>query len=399
MINDHQKEDRVTSSQRSKHSEVLNLLIERAGIQGYLTTDDVMELASDFDVEKRSVIMHALRQRGVEFFDVDIEEETNRTGFGGEIEVPSSTSALDDGIGSEDSLTLYFKEMSKVPLLSHKEEIEIAIRIKKGDSALEEIKLTSDIDPDRRDELEHDITEAQNAREHLIKANTRLVISVAKKYANHGVALIDLIQEGNLGLMKAVSKFDHEKGFRFSTYATWWIRQSITRSIADHSRTIRLPVHMSDRIRNIYKKNHALEQKLGRTPTIEELAEELNIPVKKLQWSMKVSWLPLSLDSPMGDDDESELGMFIEDDITPTPTQVVYQNLLKEKISQVLATLPPREMKIIKMRFGLLDGRIYTLEEVGLKFGLTRERIRQIEAIALRHLRNPKRSSELRDFS
>lgn len=388
----------MSSSQRSKNSEIMNLLMERAGIQGYLTADDVTEIASDFDVEKRSTIMHALRQRGVEFFDIESDEDPQGILFGGEVEVPSMSATIDDGPVSEDSLTLYFREMSKVPLLSHKEEIAIAVRIKQGEAAVKEMQLAGDLDPDQRDDLERKITDAQEARDHLIKANTRLVISVAKKYANHGVALIDLIQEGNLGLMKAVSKFDHEKGFRFSTYATWWIRQSITRSIADHSRTIRLPVHMSDRIRNIYKKNHELEQKLGRTPTIDELAEELNIPVKKLQWSMKVSWLPLSLESPMGDDEESELGMFIEDDITPTPTQVVYQNLLKEKISQVLSSLPPREMKIIKMRFGLLDGRVYTLEEVGLKFGLTRERIRQIEAIALRHLRNPKRSSELRDF-
>ncbi len=387
----------MSSSQRLKHAEIMNLLMERAGIQGYLTSDDVLEIASDFDVEKRSVILHALRQRGVEFFDLEKEDDPVQS-LGAEVEMPASDTSVDDGISGEDSLTLYFKEMSKVPLLSHKEEIDIAVRIRDGANATRKLQLSTDMDLDDRDELESKIVDAQAARDHLIKANTRLVISVAKKYANHGVALIDLIQEGNLGLMKAVSKFDHEKGFRFSTYATWWIRQSITRSIADHSRTIRLPVHMSDRIRNIYKKNHELEQKLGRTPTIEELAEELNIPVKKLQWSMKVSWLPLSLDSPMGDDDESDLGMFIEDDITPTPTQVVYQNLLKEKISEVLSSLPAREMKIIKMRFGLLDGRIYTLEEVGLKFGLTRERIRQIEAIALRHLRNPKRSSELREF-
>ena len=387
----------MSSSQRLKHAEIMNLLMERAGIQGYLTYDDVLEIASDFDVEKRSVILHALRQRGVEFFDLEKEDDPVQS-LGAEVEMPASDTSVDDGISGEDSLTLYFKEMSKVPLLSHKEEIDIAVRIRDGANATRKLQLSIDMDLDDRDELESKIVDAQAARDHLIKANTRLVISVAKKYANHGVALIDLIQEGNLGLMKAVSKFDHEKGFRFSTYATWWIRQSITRSIADHSRTIRLPVHMSDRIRNIYKKNHELEQKLGRTPTIEELAEELNIPVKKLQWSMKVSWLPLSLDSPMGDDDESDLGMFIEDDITPTPTQVVYQNLLKEKISEVLSSLPAREMKIIKMRFGLLDGRIYTLEEVGLKFGLTRERIRQIEAIALRHLRNPKRSSELREF-
>ncbi len=389
----------MQSTKRSQSTEILNLLLERAGIQGYLTTDDVMEIASDFDVEKRSVIMHALRQKGVEVYDLDSEEEENRANaFPEEIEMPTSVIDDDEKHFSEDSLTLYFKEMSKVPLLSHKEEIEIAVKIKLGETAQKGLQLDRDLPTEIRKEYEKQIHEAQNAREHLIKANTRLVISVAKKYSNHGVALIDLIQEGNLGLMKAVGKFDHEKGFRFSTYATWWIRQSITRSIADHSRTIRLPVHMSDRIRNIYKKNHELEQRLGRTPTIEELSNELNIPIKKLQWSMKVSWLPLSLDSPLGDDDESELGMFIEDEITPTPIQSVYQNLLKEKISEILSTLPPREMKIIKMRFGLLDGKAYTLEEVGVKFGLTRERIRQIEAIALRHLRNPKRSLELKDF-
>ncbi len=228
------------------------------------------------------------------------------------------------------------------------------------------------------------------ARHHLIKANTRLVVSIAKRYMGRGVPFLDLIQEGNLGLMKAVEKYEYQRGFRFSTYATWWIRQTITRAIADQGRTIRVPVHMVDRIRNLYKITHEMEQKLGRVPSVEELAVELEVPANKVDWMLRVSWLPLSLESPINDDEEdSELGMFVEDQVTPSPSQVTYTKLLRDKIEEVLESLPSREARILRLRFGLDDGHNYTLEEVGQKFGLTRERIRQIESQALRRLRHP----------
>jgi len=236
------------------------------------------------------------------------------------------------------------------------------------------------------------------AREHIIKANTRLVVSIAKRYMGRGVPFLDLIQEGNLGLMKAVEKYDVHKGFRFSTYATWWIRQTITRAIADQARTIRVPVHMCDRIRRTYKAIHDLEQRLGRVPTPEELAAELGLDPQKVQWILQVSWLPLSLESPVGDDEESELGMFIEDELTPTPMQSVYESMLKEKIDEVLGTLTAREARILRLRFGLDSGVPFTLEEVGEKFGLTRERIRQIEGKALRRLRHPRRARQLKEY-
>ena len=249
-----------------------------------------------------------------------------------------------------------------------------------------------------RQRLEAMVQDGILAREHIIKANTRLVVSIAKRYLGRGVPFLDLIQEGNLGLMKAVEKYDVHKGFRFSTYATWWIRQTITRAIADQSRTIRVPVHMSDRIRQTYKATHNLEQRLGRVPTPDELAVELGLDLQKVLWILQVSWIPLSLESPVGDDEDSDLGMFIEDVQTPTPIQSVSQTMLKEKIEEVLGTLTPREARVLRLRFGLETGVPFTLEEVGEKFGLTRERIRQIEGKALRRLRHPRRARQLKEY-
>jgi RNA polymerase primary sigma factor len=292
---------------------------------------------------------------------------------------------------------LYLKEMARVPLLTTEEEIRLAQALEAGRGA-REVLSNDGHDPVRRAELEELIEEGLLAREHLIKANTRLVVSIAKKYMGRGVPFLDLIQEGNLGLMKAVEKFDYTRGYRFSTYATWWIRQTITRAIADQGRTIRVPVHMSDRIRRLYNTARQLEQENGHCPTPEEIAEELDIEPRKVQWMLRVSWRPLSLERPIGEDEDSELGSFIEDEATLTPNQSAYQSLLGDRVEEMLSTLSPREARILRLRFGLLNGRSYTLEEVGQKFGLTRERIRQIEGKALRRLRHPRRSRQLRDY-
>src|SRR5574341_309811 len=301
-------------------------------------------------------------------------------------------------ISSDDTVGLYLKEMARVPLLTTEQEVDLAKRLERGLLADERLgKTATRCPPKTRELLLHHIEDGRVARDHLIKANTRLVVSIAKKYMCRGVPFLDLIQEGNLGLMKAVEKFDYQRGFRFSTDATWWIRQTITRAIADQGRTIRVPVHMSDRIRRLYKTARQLEQELGRKPTMEEMATELGVEPRKVQWMMKVSWQPLSLEHPVGEEEDSELGSFIEDDSTPTPTQSVYDNLLREKVEEVLATLTPREARILRLRFGLQNGRSYTLEEVGQKFGLTRERIRQIEGKALRRRGHRRRWRGLRD--
>ncbi len=387
---------------RHRNREVLSLLLEKASVQGYLTTDDLLEISPDVgeDAERLSVIMLALRHRGVEVVDPEVMDAPPADlltipGLEPWIEpepVVSDTS-------SDDTVGMYLKEMSRVPLLKADEEFNIAVRIEDGRQAKADLLRT----PGRKRTLERQRLEAYVqdgilAREHIIKANTRLVVSIAKRYMGRGVPFLDLIQEGNLGLMKAVEKYDVHKGFRFSTYATWWIRQTITRAIADQARTIRVPVHMCDRIRQTYKATHDLEQRLGRVPTPEELAAELGLDLQKVQWILQVSWLPLSLESPVGDDEESELGMFIEDELTPTPMQSVYQSMLKEKIDEVLGTLTAREARILRLRFGLDSGVPFTLEEVGEKFGLTRERIRQIEGKALRRLRHPRRARQLKEY-
>ena len=299
-------------------------------------------------------------------------------------------------IATSDTVGLYLKEMARVPLLSLEEELSLAKRIEAGDEAA--AQRAKHADHPQMLEWEAIIIDAQAAREHLIQANTRLVVSIAKKYMSRGVPFLDLIQEGNLGLMKAVEKFDYHRGYRFSTYATWWIRQTITRAIADQGRTIRVPVHMSDRIRRLYQVARDLEQDMGRKPTTEEIAKALDVEVERVQWMLRVSWQPLSLERPVGEDEDNELGDFIENDSEPTPSEAAYDHLLKEKIEQLLDTLSPREARILRLRFGLQNGRSYTLEEVGQKFGLTRERIRQIEGRALRRLRHPRRSRHLKDY-
>jgi len=381
---------------------ILDVLLEKADLQGQITIEDLFELIPENRDDPKEVgkLMKALRRNGVNVIDSSSEEEFVVDDLDSDLTDEFSGFANLEPISSDDTISLYLREMSQVPLLNMEEEVSLAKRIEAGKSAHQEVdRLNGNGTPKKKQELLNQMEDGLLAREHLIKANTRLVVSVAKRYNGRGVPFLDLIQEGNLGLMKAVEKFEYQRGFRFSTYATWWIRQTITRAIADQGRTIRVPVHMVDRIRLLYKRTHELEQSLGRVPNVDELAESLEQPKSKVEWMLRVSWLPLSLESPINDDeDESELGNFIEDQISPTPIQSVYTKLLREKVEAVLDTLPCREARILRMRFGLENGRYYTLEEVGQKFGLTRERIRQIESKALRRLRHPRRSRQLKDY-
>ena len=391
----------VYASRPQKDSEALVQLLEKADLQGFITMGDLFELypTSKPDEEQINHLVATLRRRGVEVIsDFDEDEDIENPITESHID-PVSASISMEHISADDTIGLYLKEMSRVPLLTIEEEVSLAKSIEGAREAKSLLaKLNGNAKKGQRQELEYQIQEGVLAREHLIKANTRLVVSIAKKYIGRGVPFLDLIQEGNLGLMKAVSKFEYQRGFRFSTYATWWIRQTITRAIADQGRTIRVPVHMTDRIRTLYKIAHQLEQQLGRPPTIEELAVELEVDPERIQWMLQVSWTPISLESPVGDEDDSEFGMFVEDNVSPSPSQMAYENMLRERIEEVLSTLSPREARILRLRFGLENGHAYTLEEVGEKFGLTRERIRQIEGKALRRLRHPCRSRLLRDY-
>jgi RNA polymerase primary sigma factor len=379
--------------------DVLTELMEKAEVQGFLMTDDIMAAFPEAEeaLEQLEDVFISLQQAGIEIFDnkpetkskVQTEEEDQFGEDDAEFDL--------SGISSDDTVGLYLKEMARVPLLTIEEEVSLAKRLENGNYAAV-LMGNNGADAQQRHELKVAIEDGRAAREHLITANTRLVVSIAKKYMGRGVPFLDLIQEGNLGLMKAVGKFDYRRGYRFSTYATWWIRQTITRAIADQGRTIRVPVHMSDSIRRLYKTARKLEQDHGRKPTPEEIAAELDIEPRKVRWMLKVSWQPLSLERPVGEEEDSELGNFIEDESSPTPPQSAYQNILHEKVEEVLATLTPREARILRLRFGLHNGRSYTLEEVGQKFGLTRERIRQIEGKALRRLRHPRRSRQLREY-
>jgi RNA polymerase primary sigma factor len=386
------------SAKRWEKREAFAALLEKGDYQSFITTEDIIAVFPEVeDSEERMERLQAFfRNAGIEVY-----EEISQVPLHLRQEIGLEESHEFDlsAISSDDTVGLYLKEMARVPLLNIEQEVDLAKRIESGKEAEDRLmKLDGKCPAEKRSELHGLVEDARSARDHLIKANTRLVVSIAKRYMGRGVPFLDLIQEGNLGLMKAVEKFDYHRGYRFSTYATWWIRQTITRSIADQGRTIRVPVHMSDRIRRLYKIARQLEQDLGRKPTPEEIAIAMGIDSRKVQWMMRVSWRPLSLESPVGEEEDTELGSFVEDESTPTPTQSAYQNLLRDKIEEVLTTLSPREARILRLRFGLHNGRPYTLEEVGQKFGLTRERIRQIEGKALRRLRHPRRARHLRDY-
>ncbi|MDP7259338.1 MAG: sigma-70 family RNA polymerase sigma factor [Anaerolineales bacterium] len=385
-------------------SEILTELVDRASELGYLTTQDILQLfpQAEDSASLLEELFNFLHDAGIEIqLDepdevVDAAEHDDhkerRYKFGYAM-FDLSRISVDDSVG------LYLKEMASVPLLKIEEEVDLAKRYERGRKAAARLIAGGRLSNKRRGSLQAEVEDGRLARAHIIKANTRLVVSIAKKYVSQGVPFLDLIQEGNLGLMKAVEKFDYRRGFRFSTYATWWIRQTITRAVADQSRTIRVPVHMNDRIRNLYKTAYMLEQRHGRQPTAEELAEELDLEPEKVRWMFKVSWQPMSLEQPAGEDGETELGAFIEDDRLPPPGETAHDNLLQKKVEEVLATLSPREACILRMRFGLPNGKAHTLEQVGRKFGLTRERIRQIEGKALRRLRHPRRARMLREYS
>ena len=381
-------------------------LVELGRQKGYITLDDILHFfpEAEQDVEQLEEAFSALLSAGIPFVeDANLTEPSEDELVAVEKDDDDETesdAALDDylaNIDTDDTIGLYLKEVSRVPLLTATEEVALAQRIERGREAREEL-AKGKVTPKRRTELRSFIEDGWSAREHLITANSRLVISVAKKYMGRGVPFLDLIQEGNIGLIRATKKFDYRRGHKFSTYATWWIRQAVTRAIADQGRTIRVPVHMGDQINKLLRVQHQLTQRLGREPSVEELAEALDVPPKKIENMIQVARRPLSLETPTDDEEDSVLGDFIEDDDAPPPDETATYNLLKEHLGEVLNGLPPREVRILQLRYGLLDGQAYTLEEVGRKMGVTRERVRQIEAQALSRLRHPTIRRKLRDY-
>ena len=352
---------------------VIRSLIENGKANGKLTTSEINDALEqlDFDVEKVDKLYDTLESLNIDIVDdIDLSDLEGKD-FDSEHDEDDESLLSVDGINIDDPVQVYLKEIGRVPLLTPEEEVELAERMAKGDPA---------------------------ARKRLSEANLRLVVSIAKRYVGRGMQFLDLIQEGNLGLIKAVEKFDHTKGFKFSTYATWWIRQAITRAIADQARTIRIPVHMVETINKVKKVSSQLLHKNGHDPSAEEIAEELDMPIDKVREIMRVAQEPVSLETPIGEEEDSHLGDFIEDSDAPAPADAASHTLLKEQLEDVLSTLTPREKKVLELRFGLEDGRNRTLEEVGKEFNVTRERIRQIEAKALRKLRHPSRSKRLKDF-
>ncbi len=389
------------SNEDDESYSAVSQLIEFGRQKGIITLDDILGFfpEAEKDVDQLEEIYSALATAGIQYTEESSDDDSDDMDLSDIDEDDSSLRLSDDlsNIDTDDTIGLYLKEVSRVPLLSADEEVELAQRIERGRLAREEL-ATINVTPERRMELRQNIEDSWAARDHLITANSRLVISVAKKYMGRGVPFLDLIQEGNIGLIRATKKFDYRRGHKFSTYATWWIRQAVTRAIADQGRTIRVPVHMGDQINKLLRYQHQLTQKLGRDPSVEELADELNIPVKKVENMIQVARRPLSLETPTDDEEDSTLGDFIEDDDVPAPDDSATYNLLKEHLQEILNELPPREVRILQLRYGLLEGQAYTLEEVGNKMGVTRERVRQIEAQALSRLRHPSVQKILRDY-
>lgn len=376
-------------------------LMDKAEEQGYLTVDDVLELfpEAEKNLPEMEDLMMYLYDQGVEIITADGREARPAAPKLEQSEERATEKAVDvSRIGSHDSISLYLRQMASVPLLTREEEVRLAKRIERGEIAQRRLQKGGQ-KPYLRQRYMRQVEIGENARAHLTKANTRLVVSIAKRYMGHGVPFLDLIQEGNLGLMKAVEKFDYRRGCKFSTYATWWIRQSVTRALAQQGRVIRLPSHVSDRIRKVYRTAQYLEQGTGKRATPSQIAQHLGIKPGRVQWLIKVSRRPLSLEKPVGEEKDSELGEFIRDEDSPAPPDTASESILGEQLEQALATLTPRQARILRLRYGLQDGRAYTLKEVGAKFGLTRERIRQIERKALRRLRHPSRSRYLRGYT
>ena len=369
MTVEHKDKKNVTSEEK------LNNIIKKAKEKGKITYGELASELDDANTEQIDKVFDAFEDMGVSVFkedDLDLEEpDIDELEAVEDIKVEDIDLASMEGINIDDPVRMYLREIGRIPLLSYDEELELAKKVLAGDEA---------------------------AKQKLAESNLRLVVSIAKKYVGRGMLFLDLIQEGNMGLIKAVEKFDYTKGYKFSTYATWWIRQAITRAIADQARTIRIPVHMVETINKLIRTSRHLLQQLGREPTPEEIAVEMEIPVEKVTEIQKIAQDPVSLETPIGEEDDSHLGDFIQDDDSPAPQDAAAYTLLREQLEEVMKTLTPREAKVLKLRFGLEDGKSRTLEEVGKEFNVTRERIRQIEAKALRKLRHPSRSKKLKDY-
>ena len=367
------KTDNANKETKEETTKKVKDIVEKAKEKGKITYGELATELGDINPEQIDKVFDAFEEMGVDVLKDDFDEEPDVEELEKveDIKVEDINTMNFDGINIDDPVRMYLREIGKIPLLSFDEELELAKRVINGD---------------------------EEAKQKLAESNLRLVVSIAKKYVGRGMLFLDLIQEGNMGLIKAVEKFDYTKGYKFSTYATWWIRQAITRAIADQARTIRIPVHMVETINKLIRTSRHLLQQLGREPTPEEIAQEMEIPVEKVMEIQKIAQDPVSLETPIGEEDDSHLGDFIQDEDSPAPQDSAAYTLLKEQLEEVMNTLTPREAKVLKLRFGLEDGKARTLEEVGKEFQVTRERIRQIEAKALRKLRHPSRSKKLRDY-